>query len=95
MQRSGSVAEAICQSARLHSDFGYGVPMPATVQLDEMTVPEKLQPMEAIWADLSRDADALETPDWHREVPAERERRIQSGEAHFSDWEQAKADVRK
>lgn len=33
--------------------------------------------------------------EWHREVLEERERRIASGKAGFTDWEQAKADIRK
>ena len=45
--------------------------------------------------DLSRNADALESPEWHREVLEERERRIADGEAKFSDWEKAKVDIRK
>ena len=69
--------------------------MPVTLPLSDMTVSEKLQLMEALWADLSRNADAFESPDWHREVLEERERRIASGEARFSDWEQAKAGIRK
>ncbi len=69
--------------------------MPVTLPLNEMTVSEKLQLMEALWADLSRNVDGFESPDWHREVLEERERRITSGEAHFTDWEQAKADIRK
>ena len=69
--------------------------MPVTLPLHEMTLTEKLQLMEALWEDLSRNADALESPDWHREVLEERERRIASGEARFSDWEAAKADVRR
>ena len=36
-----------------------------------------------------------QSSEWHREVLEERERRIASGEASFSDWEQAKADIRK
>jgi len=51
--------------------------------------------MGALWDDLSRNADTLESPEWHREVLEERERRIASGEAQFTDWEQAKADIRK
>ena len=70
-------------------------PMPVTLPLDEMTVAEKLQLMEALWENLSRNADALESPEWHREVLEDRQRRIASGEAHFSEWEQAKADIRK
>jgi len=69
--------------------------MPATLPLNEMTVAEKLQAMEALWEDLSRNADALESPEWHRDVLEARERRIASGESRFSDWEQAKADIRK
>jgi putative addiction module component (TIGR02574 family) len=69
--------------------------MPVTLPLSDLTVSEKLQLMEALWEDLSRNADALESPEWHREVLEEREQRITSGEALFSDWEQAKADIRK
>jgi putative addiction module component (TIGR02574 family) len=69
--------------------------MPVTLQLSDLTVSEKLQLMEALWEDLSRNADAIESPEWHREVLEDRERRIASGEVHFSDWEQAKADIRK
>ena len=69
--------------------------MPATLPLNEMTVTEKLQAMEALWEDLSRNAAALESPEWHRDVLERREQRIASGEAQFTDWEQAKADIRK
>jgi hypothetical protein len=68
--------------------------MSVAVPLQDMTIAEKLQLMEALWADLSRQ-NAVESPDWHREVLEERERRIASGETHFVDWEQAKADIRK
>ncbi|MBI3416146.1 MAG: addiction module protein [Verrucomicrobia bacterium] len=69
--------------------------MSVTLPLNEMTVSEKLQLMEALWEDLCRNVDALESPEWHRNILEDRERRIASGEAHFSDWEQAKADIRK
>ena len=69
--------------------------MPITLPLNEMSVSEKLQIMEALWEDLSRRSDVLESPEWHRDALEERERRIASGEATFTDWEQAKADIRK
>jgi hypothetical protein len=69
--------------------------MPTTVLLNEMTLPEKLQLMEALWADLSRHSDSVESPEWHRNVLEEREERILSGEARFDGWEQAKADIRR
>ena len=68
--------------------------MPVTLPLNEMTVTEKLELMETLWADLSRNAESLESPEWHRDVLEEREKRINSGEAKFSDWEQAKAEIR-
>lgn len=68
--------------------------MSIMLPLDEMTVAEKLQLMEAIWDDLTRHDEAVESPEWHRDVLAERERRIESGEARFILWEEAKADIR-
>ena len=63
--------------------------------LNEMSVEEKLQTMEAIWQSLSVDSAAVESPTWHEEELAERERKIVSGEAKFIAWEKAKADIRR
>jgi hypothetical protein len=63
--------------------------------LDEMTVEDKLQAMEALWESLSADPAAIESPAWHEEELRERERKIASGEARFIDWEKAKADIRR
>ncbi len=65
------------------------------LRLEEMSLPEKLQLMEALWQDLSRKEEMIESPDWHREALEERERLVASGEARFIDWEQAKAEIRK
>ncbi len=61
--------------------------------LNEMSVEEKLQTMEALWENLSVDPTAIESPAWHEEELRERERKIASGEAKFIDWEKAKADI--
>lgn len=63
--------------------------------LDEMSIEEKLQTMEALWEDLSADPTKIESPAWHEEELRERERKIASGEAKFIDWEAAKADIRR
>ena len=47
--------------------------------LNEMSVEEKLQTMEALWQSLSADPAAIESPAWHEEELAERERKIDSG----------------
>jgi hypothetical protein len=69
--------------------------MPVNFPLHEMSVSEKLQLMEALWEDLSRTPNNVETPAWHGEALEERERRITSGEARFTSWEEAKKDIRK
>ena len=61
--------------------------------LNEMSIEEKLQTMEALWENLSADPTGVESPAWHEEVLRERERKIASGEAKFIDWEKAKADI--
>jgi hypothetical protein len=68
--------------------------MPVNLPLEEMSVEDKLQLLEAIWADLSRVPDQLESPAWHKDVLEETEQRIRSGEATFSDWQKAKASIR-
>ncbi len=69
--------------------------MSVTLPLSEMTLEEKLQVMDALWENLSRHAENFNSPDWHKEVLAEREKLIESGQAKFVDWEQAKIDIRK
>lgn len=68
--------------------------MAVNLPLDQMSVEEKLQVMETIWADLSRDPEGLESPGWHKEVLEETQKRVESGEAVFSDWEKAKTSIR-
>jgi hypothetical protein len=71
-----------------------GYLMPVNLPLSEMSVEEKLQLLEAVWADLSREPDEIESPSWHKDVLEETERRVQSGEATFSDWQNAKGSIR-
>jgi hypothetical protein len=68
--------------------------MEAALPLDRMTTAEKLRAMEAIWADLTRNADSFESPAWHAEVLREREQRIAEGKETFLDWDEAKRQLR-
>ena len=63
--------------------------------LEEMSVEEKLQTMEVLWQSLSADPAAIESPALHGEELAERERKIESGETKFVNWEKAKAEIRR
>ena len=51
--------------------------------------------MEAIWADLSRDEKQFESPAWHEQALRETEQLVKTGEAKFSDWDEAKKRMRR
>jgi hypothetical protein len=74
--------------------FDYLSAMSVPLSINEMTLPEKLQAMEALWEDLSRSAGAFESPAWHGDVLKERLQVAESGQAQFTDWSQAKAGIR-
>jgi hypothetical protein len=63
--------------------------------LARMSKTEKLQAMEALWADLSRDANTFESPPWHATALSEAEALVKSGKACFLDWETAKKQLAK
>jgi hypothetical protein len=61
--------------------------MPLELQLDRMTLEEKLRAMEALWDDLCRREEDVPVPQWHKDLLDERERLVQEGKAQFVDWE--------
>ena len=69
--------------------------MQSPVDLKQMTVPDKLRLMEALWDELCSREEEIPVPDWHRRVLDERERQIEEGTATFSDWETAKERIAK
>jgi hypothetical protein len=68
--------------------------MDIILPLEQMTTAEKLQVMEALWADLSRNEQEIESPAWHQQVLRERDERVRSGQESFIDWETAKQQLR-
>jgi len=68
--------------------------MPVELPLDKMTTTEKLQAMEALWADLSRDPAQVPSPSWHGDILREREQRAKEGKEQFLDWDTAKKQLR-
>lgn len=49
--------------------------------------------MEALWEDLSRNEEGLESPAWHGQVLAKREKAIQDGTVGFLSVEEARAEL--
>ena len=52
-------------------------------QIEKMSVTERLRAMDQLWDSLNRCGDEIPSPDWHKDVLAERKARAQSGEAKF------------
>ena len=50
--------------------------------------------MEELWKVMRCTPEEVEPPDWHRQVPEERERALASGEIDYMDWEEAKVYIR-
>ena len=69
--------------------------MAISLPLHEMTLADKLQVMEALWDDLSRDSESVVSPDWHAEILQERTDGVDQGKDSFIDWETAKAELRR
>lgn len=69
--------------------------MNTSLPLDRMTTAEKLSAMDALWKDLSRNADKFESPIWHGDVLRQREQRVEEGKETYVDWETAKKELRK
>ena len=67
--------------------------MSTQLQINNMTMAEKLRIMEELWDDLRTRADRVPVPQWHIDLLEERERLIDSGEAKFGEWETAKKRI--
>ena len=67
--------------------------MKVELPLAEMSVGEKLELIEVVWADLARHESAVESPTWHGEVLAQRAHDVASGAAPLG-WDEAKRRVR-
>ncbi len=66
-----------------------------TLPLDKMTKEEKLQVMEDLWVDLTKNESEYPSPDWHKDVLKLREKRISEGKEEYKDWEEVKKKLSK
>lgn len=69
--------------------------MSIDLPLDKMTLADKLEAMEVLWADISRKPTDLPSPQWHKEILDERRRLVAEGKLQFLDWDTAIGDLRK
>lgn len=64
--------------------------MSVDISLKELTTAEKLELMERLWVDLSRNPQDVPSPAWHGVVLAERREAVRQGRTTFVAWEEAR-----
>ncbi|MBI5602678.1 MAG: addiction module protein [Deltaproteobacteria bacterium] len=69
--------------------------MISTLQISQMSREEKLRALEALWADLSKDDNQIESPARHEDILQETEARVATGQERIEDWQTAKRELRK
>lgn len=67
--------------------------MSTNLQIDQMTVAEKLRVMEELWDDLRTRAEGVPVPQWHKDLLDERQQLIETGEAKFDNWDSVKKRI--
>ena len=65
------------------------------MEIKQLSREEKLRVIEAIWEDLSSEAQSLQSPAWHESALQETEQRVQSGQEQILDWKEAKKELQK
>ena len=63
--------------------------------LSKMSLSQKMDVLERVWASLSADDSKFESPAWHKDVLEERAKLVKSGKAKFSSWTEAKERIRR
>ena len=63
--------------------------------IEQMSLEERLQAIELLWASLTRTPDAVPSPDWHGEVLAPRLAKVERGEGEFLSLPQLKERLQK
>lgn len=60
----------------------------------QMSVDDKLQAMEPLWADLSQHPEQVASPAWHGEVLRSRRAQVLQGQTTFQCWDAAIGELR-
>ena len=63
--------------------------------IEQMSLEERLQTLELLWASLALTPDAVPSPEWHGEVLATRLAKVERGEGEFLTLDQLKERLQK
>ena len=64
-------------------------------EVEQMSLEERLQAMELLWASLVRTPDAVASPGWHEQVVATRLAKVERGKGEFLTIPQLKERLQK
>lgn len=65
------------------------------VEIERMSITEKLQAMELLWRSMSREPEKQETPAWHEKILAQRLAKVEAGQGEFLTLPQLKKRLAK
>jgi len=68
--------------------------MAVDLLLAQMSLDDKLQAMELLWADLAKDPSQVVSPAWHGDVLRSRREQLQQGKASFQSRESGMDELR-
>jgi putative addiction module component (TIGR02574 family) len=57
--------------------------MIAAVEIERMSITERLQTIELLWNSIARSDTSISSPSWHQDVLSARRAKVESGEGHF------------
>lgn len=63
------------------------------ISINNMSTKEKLELMEMLWNDLSKNEQQIQSPDWHKQTLKQREKKLEAGKEKIIDWDDAKNDL--
>ena len=63
------------------------------ISINNMSTKEKLELMEMLWNDLSKNEKEIQSPDWHKQTLKQREKKSEAGKEKIIDWDDAKNDL--
>jgi putative addiction module component (TIGR02574 family) len=69
--------------------------MIAAVEIERMSLPQKLEAMELLWKSLAADTDRLQSPRWHKTVLESRLAKVEAGKGKFLTVAQLKKRLAK
>jgi putative addiction module component (TIGR02574 family) len=63
-------------------------------QFSHLTVPQKLELVEALWDDIASSPESLPIPEWHKEELDRRKAELDANPGSTIPWEEAKRQIR-